>query len=120
MRYVDTTYAAVHLRSHRWGRTRANGARNDAHHHRAVWLDHQAGHSPAVTPHEQIVDVHRGPPAASLLAIYLDRKSFTKFADEPENRLKLNSIRACPGRLPQFVPRFVVETSEGHAHRRNL
>src|ERR1700730_9680790 len=48
---------------------RVGRARNDAHRYRAIWLDRQAGHSPAVRPHQQIVDVHCGPPAASLLAI---------------------------------------------------
>jgi hypothetical protein len=44
---------------------RTERARNNAQHHRAIWLDRQAGHTPAVTPDKQLVDVHRGlsPPA---------------------------------------------------------
>ena len=60
---------------------RAGCARNHAYHHRAIWLDRQARHAPAVSPHQQRVDVHgRAPPAASLLAIYIDRKTFIKSA----------------------------------------
>ena len=51
------------------GADRADGTGHNAHHHRAIGLDRQARHTPPVTPHKQILDVHRGPPAASLLAI---------------------------------------------------
>ena len=49
-----------------YGADRANRAGNDTHQHRAIRLDHEAGHPPAVTAHQKIVDVHGGPfrPAA--------------------------------------------------------
>jgi len=59
--------------------------RDNAHQNRIIRLDSQAGHSPAVTPHKQIVDVHGGPLATSLIAVQHDRKTFTKFAKEPRS-----------------------------------
>ncbi len=97
-------------------------ARDDAHHHRTVRLHGQACHSPAVTPHQQIVDVHRGPPPPAYSRSSFTGRPLAKSADQPSSPFRMTVDTHDAGRnlLPRGLGRGLRLTAAPTLPRRVL